>query len=123
MPNSLGRLTRSGLVMLVSAVTFAAWAASVAMPAKAETPGLSVTTYTGPGISQPNSMTVGPDGALWFTNYGNNSIGRISTTGVVTNYTDPRILHPGVITAGPDGALWFTNSYTIGRITTDGVVR
>ena len=38
----------------------------------------------------------------------NNSIGRITTTGVVTNYTGTGITGPRAITAGPDGALWFT---------------
>jgi streptogramin lyase len=62
--------------------------------------------------------------ALWFTNENNNSIGRITTGGVVTNYTGTGIGEPDGITAGPDGALWFTNpsNGTIGRITTGGVV-
>ena len=66
----------------------------------------------------------GPDGALWFTNYGNNSIGRITTSGAVTNYTGPGIGDPDQIVAGPDGALWFTNldNNSIGRITTSGTV-
>ncbi len=68
-----------------------------------------VTNYTGPGIDDPDGITAGPDGALWFTNLRNNSIGRISTAGVVTNYTGPGIDEPEGITAGPDGALWFTN--------------
>jgi streptogramin lyase len=93
----------------------------VAAPASADAV-ISVSTYTGPGISSPAAITAGPDGALWFTNFGNNSIGRISTSGVVTNYTDASILNPGRITAGPDGALWFTNTFGIGRITTTGEV-
>jgi len=71
------------------------------------------------------SITAGPDGALWFTNagYGNNSIGRITTAGVVTNYTDSSIDDPEGITAGPDGSLWFTKgNSSIGRITTAGKV-
>jgi hypothetical protein len=69
-------------------------------------------------------ITSGPDGALWFTNAGNNSIGRITTSGTVTNYTDPSIDDPYGITSGPDGALWFTNAgnNSIGRITTSGTV-
>ena len=57
---------------------------------------------------------------MWFTNLGNNSIGRITTAGVVTNYTGTGISDPTGITAGPDGALWFTNlgNNSIGRITT-----
>jgi virginiamycin B lyase len=92
----------------------------------------TVTSYTGPGISQPDGITTGPDGALWFTNRGNNSIGRITTSGTVTSYTDPGINGPLMITTGPDGALWFTNNgpltignngdSAIGRITTAGTV-
>jgi virginiamycin B lyase len=32
-------------------------------------------------------ITAGPDGALWFANSANNSIGRITTKGKVTNFT------------------------------------
>ena len=69
-------------------------------------------------------MTAGPNGALWFTNYGSNTIGEITTTGTVSNFTDPSISKPIDITTGPDGALWFTNqgNNSIGRITTGGSV-
>ena len=94
--NSIGRITTSGVV----------------------------TNYTGSGISSPEGITSGPDGALWFTNDGNGSIGRITTGGVVTNYTGTGILGRTSINVGPDGALWFTNlaNDSIGRITTSGVV-
>jgi hypothetical protein len=51
---------------------------------------------------------------------GGNSIGRITTGGVVTNYTGTGITGPWGITSGPNGALWFANygNSTIGRITT-----
>ena len=82
---------------------------------------LSIPAY---GMDAPEGVTTGPDGALWFTNANNNSIGRITTAGVVTNYTGTGIDAPRSITTGPDGALWFTNWYnsSIGRITTAGVV-
>jgi virginiamycin B lyase len=69
-------------------------------------------------------IAAGPDGALWFTNGFDSSIGRITTTGQVTSFTDPAISAPQRITAGPDGALWFTNfvNNSIGRITTSGTV-
>jgi streptogramin lyase len=101
----------------------------VTSTAHASTP--VVTNYTGTGISEPLRIAAGPDGALWFTNRTNNSIGRITTGGVVTNYTGTGISYPDGITAGPDGALWFTNAGSngggggtpsIGRITTGGVV-
>ena len=84
----------------------------------------AIANYIGPGISGPFGIAAGSDGALWFANYGNNSIGRITTAGKVTNYTDPSIDNPVGIAAGPDGALWFTeffgfgHSNSIGRITT-----
>ena len=85
-----------------------------------------VTIFTSTGINDPIAIAAGPDGALWFTNHGNNSIGRITTAGAVTTYTDPSISLPWGIAAGPDGALWFTEFFgfsgghmnSIGRITT-----
>jgi hypothetical protein len=84
-----------------------------------------LTNYPGTGVSYPGGIAVGSDSALWFTNPGNSSIGRITTSGLVSNYTDPGITGPNEIAAGPDGALWFTNYYSgnsIGRITTSGKV-
>ena len=81
-------------------------------------------TTPAPASAGPTGIAAGPDGALWFTNDGNNSIGRITTAGTVTNYTGTGISDPDGIAAGPDGALWFTNTgnNSIGRITTTGAV-
>jgi hypothetical protein len=38
-----------------------------------------VSSYTGPGISAPAGIAPGPDGALWFTNHGSASLGKITT--------------------------------------------
>jgi virginiamycin B lyase len=59
--------------------------------------------------SNPDGMTVGPDGAIWFTEFGGNKIGRITTSGVITEY-GPLVSgsHPSDIALGPDGRLWFT---------------
>jgi streptogramin lyase len=92
-----------------------------------------VKIYASSRISAPSAITVGPDGALWFTNEtggpaGAGSIGRITTLGKVTSYTSASISAPSGIAAGPDGALWFTNpgfggtAGSIGRITTAGKV-
>ena len=86
-----------------------------------------MTNHTGTGIDHPEGIAAGPDGALWFTNsdFTNDSIGRITTTGVVTNYTDPGISSSVGITAGPDGALWITSGNgsdsAVSRLTTSGV--
>lgn len=89
---------------------------------------VTIKEYQLSGYPVPTSITVGSDGALWFTEYEGNKIGRITTTGVVTEYPVPmvgsQLSQLNTITAGPDGALWFTESYArkIGRITTAGVL-
>ena len=74
-------------------------------------------------------MTVGPDGALWFTGHGYGSsggvavIGRMDVGGNVTYLTLPSgLANPGGIVTGSDGALWFADPGTqsIGRMTTAG---
>ena len=103
------------LVMLVAGV----------LPATGASPGVgTITTFSDPSIVIPYGITAGPDGAMWFTNFGGSTIGRITTSGTVTFYSDPVISGPYSIAAGSDGALWFTNTggNSIGRITTDGVV-
>lgn len=69
-------------------------------------------------------VSAGPDGNLWFTNYGNAKIGKITTSGAITEYSLPYESQPEQITAGPDGNLWFTDGGTakIGRITTSGTI-
>jgi virginiamycin B lyase len=77
----------------------------------------------------PVNITAGSDGALWFTNGGenhNSTIGRITTSGVVSFYRLPDGAGASGLAAGSDGALWFTGGNNagplIGRITTSGVV-
>lgn len=81
----------------------------------------------------PFSITVGPDGNLWFTENSTHRIGRITPTGKITEFQDPgpSAVHtpdgpgnPGDIATGPDGNLWFTadNPDYIGRITPAGQI-
>jgi hypothetical protein len=68
--------------------------------------------------SQPNTITSGPDGNLWFT-LGNNYIGTITSSGTFTEYTVPTSNSgPTGITSGPDGNLWFVEggANQIGRV-------
>ncbi len=59
--------------------------------------------------SRPSGITAGPDGNLWFTELGANSIGRVSLSGVVTEYPVPTAdSEPRESATGPDGNLWFT---------------
>jgi virginiamycin B lyase len=69
-------------------------------------------------------MTIGPDGALWFTD-GNGFIGRMTMSGTVTNeYTVANGVHAlGDISTGPDGNLWITfGGNQVIKMTTGGVM-
>jgi virginiamycin B lyase len=67
-----------------------------------------------------NTITSGPDGALWYTDSSRQVVGRMTTAGVSTEYSI--CCNPQGITTGPDGALWFGFSSGVGRITTDGTL-
>lgn len=72
-------------------------------------------------------MTTGPDGALWFTDIGANSIGRIDpTTRTLQRFPLTRpASNPMAITVGSDNALWFVEQgySSIGRIDQRGEIR
>jgi virginiamycin B lyase len=115
----------SGLLIAPAAGLVGAPSTSVGLTAlRSSGPVQQFTTYTSKSIKDPMGITAGSDGALWFTNYNGNSIGRITTSGAITHYKASGIDDPFGITNGPDGALWFTNygGNSIGRITTSGAV-
>jgi S-layer homology domain len=61
----------------------------------------------------------GPDGNLWFAEFDNNKIGRITTAGVLKEFLIPTAdSGPYGITAGTDGNLWFSEfkGKKIGRV-------
>jgi virginiamycin B lyase len=66
--------------------------------------GSVVHDYTVP--VRPYLITVGADGALWFTGGGN--VLRITTAGSVTTYPTT-YSSAAAITSGPDGNIWFTD--------------
>ena len=91
----------SALVLLTLPVVTLSSAVGPAAASQTATPAAStagnVTVYR--GLSNPAQIATGPDGAMWFTNQGNNSIGRITTAGAVSNYSGPGIARPGQIAA------------------------
>jgi virginiamycin B lyase len=101
---------------------------------KAAAAPVTIAADTGPSIieysiptanSDPESITAGPDGNLWFTENGGNKIANLTTAGVFTEYSLPTAKsRPWGITAGPDGNLWFIERGTnrIGRITPSGAL-
>jgi streptogramin lyase len=89
---------------------------------------LGENTGTNP-LTDADSIAVGPNGYIWFTEAGAQRIGEMSPSGFVvgTFPAPPATLSGGEplgITAGPDGNLWFTylNSDMVGRITPGGGV-
>jgi virginiamycin B lyase len=79
-----------------------------------------------------DSIAVGSDGSIWFTEASRLYIGRLTPAGQIIEYPLPAGLKGSLnITVGSDGALWFTEwfdssslPYTghIGRITTAGQI-
>ena len=69
-------------------------------------------------------ITGGPDGALWFAESAGNSIGRITTSGLIAEFPLPTPHSiPRLLTLGADGAMWFTErADRIGRITMSGAI-
>jgi streptogramin lyase len=91
------------------------------------------------GVEGPSAglqITKGPDGNLWYTEFGSDKVARLTPAGVVTEFAVPPptnnfdVPQLNGITAGPDGNLWFTESTPhdfpgiskIARITPAGVI-
>jgi len=81
-----------------------------------------ITEFQVPPPGGPNSITVGPDAALWFTELARPAIGRRASSGRFSTFTIPN--SPMSIVSGPDGAIWFTepSGPGIGRIITTGTL-
>jgi streptogramin lyase len=74
-----------------------------------------------------SSLTVGPEGAIWFTEQALDVVGSMTANGQVTRFQLPQYAHPDDIATGSDGNLWFTqqgaDAASIGRITPAGELR
>jgi streptogramin lyase len=92
-------------------------AISLASAAQAKTRAFPIPTG-----SQPISITLGPDGNLWFTLQNSSQVARITPEGVITEFQTPTFSFPIDITPGPDGNVWFSEgaSGRIGFITPGG---
>lgn len=89
-------------------------------------PTTNISEFALPSGLSAYAIVAGPDGAMWFSGFTSNEIGRITTTGAVTRFALPNKQGgPQEITVGPDGNLWYTSavvSNLIGRITTAGAI-
>jgi streptogramin lyase len=83
----------------------------------AQDPYAGVAVFTA-GLSANSGaygMTVGPDGALWFTEENTNNIGRITTGGAITEYAIPTAGAVANGVAASADAIWFSE-YGAGKI-------
>ncbi len=112
-----GVATTAALLLIAAVVGVVGTAPAEAVP-------VGTITTVASDISSPVGIAAGFDGNLWFTSADNDSIGRITPSGVVSDFTGSGVDSPAGIVAGPDGNIWFTNwnSHSIGRITPTGVV-
>lgn len=72
-----------------------------------------VTMYRGPRLAGPFRTGLGPDGAAWYADHWNSTVGRVSDSGEIQAF------QPGVgrseegtttdVAPGADGRLWFTD--------------
>ena len=90
-------------------------------------------------LSNPDSITVAPDGTLYFTDTGNNLIHRVGTDGIITTVagngatafngdggpaTQATLHQPEDIAIGPDGSLYIADLQhnRIRRVGPDGII-
>ncbi len=81
--------------------------------------GGGLTTYPVPSpAAGVSGITVGPDGALWFTEGMADAVGRISMQGEIVEFPLGEGASPTGITTGADGAIWFNAQGTnrVGRL-------
>lgn len=113
------RTLRSAAIALALAVVL-----SALFSAAAE--AVQITEFPLPAGAKPWQITAGPDGNMWFTDGGNNAIGKIGMGGEVTEYSlgiTPKAGLNGIATGG-EGNIWFTEreAHKVGRITTSGAI-
>jgi streptogramin lyase len=96
----------TALALVVSTGVVAVGTPAVPAGAAEPTPAVGDISNLGLGVAAPSEIAPGPDGALWFVNSGNDSIGRITVSGDLSNF--PTTGADGVrsVTTGPDGNLW-----------------
>ena len=72
----------------------------------------------------PYAIAAGKDGAIWYTEYQGDGIGRITTTGSVMRFKIDPSGFAERIAAGPDEAMWFTDTLgnRLGRVQSDNKV-
>ncbi|HEY1919840.1 MAG TPA: hypothetical protein VGH27_30070 [Streptosporangiaceae bacterium] len=101
------------------------WFSSITSQIFSMTSSGKLTTYASTAIDQPTSLTPGPGGAIWFTNYSGDTVAKITPSGRITSYYGYGISEPGTIAAAPHkAAVWFTDegNDSVGELTPSGAI-
>ena len=74
-------------------------------------------------VTDPSSIVLGLDGAMWFTAT-QNRVGAVTPDGAISSFGTGPSTYPKAITIGPDGNRWFVSDFHagIGRATPEGAV-
>ena len=78
-----------------------------------------------PMSAAPFGMNLGPDGNVWFAEFYEGRVGRITPAGTLTDFAlGPGGHRPSDVAAGPDGNMWVVESAdpTIERLSTSGTL-
>lgn len=99
------RAARAALLILVGA---AALGSGAVRPVHADTATIQQFPVPTQAFLDPSGITRGPDGNLWFSEFGGQMIGRITPAGSMTEY--PVSGNPTAVVTGGDGDVWFLES-------------
>jgi virginiamycin B lyase len=87
------------------------------------TPDGQITLFSAGLGSAPGSLTVAPDGNLWFIDHVGSgpAVGRITPQGAITEFPTgfPTGKVLGALAVGPDGNLWSTEAFALPRLNGD----
>lgn len=75
-----------------------------------------------PVTGSPYNILPGPDGNMWFTEYSDNAVGKITPNGSVTMYGCGACVNPWTMSIGPDNNMWYVESggSYLDKLTTSG---
>jgi len=90
----------------------------------------TITEFATPDNAVPalgfESMTLGPDGALWFVDAASSAIGRVTANGTYSSTSiqapESPNLEPHTVVTGPDGNIWFAGLNVVLGTSTIGTV-
>jgi virginiamycin B lyase len=68
------------------------------------------------------SVVVGPDKNIWFSDYGNAKLGRITKTGAITEFALNPGAYPGSLAVGPDKNFWITEARSFVKMSVSGAI-